>query len=120
MAIGADPHDSPYDMAYYIWLIRCGGQAIAVDSGFNARSGVKRGHRLLRSPADGLRALGVEREAVETLIVTPLHYDHFGNADLFPASDTMHERAGDCIPPCSHGGARARRSRPPDESFTHA
>ena len=89
VAIGADPHDSSFDMAYYVWLIRRGDRAIVVDSGFNARSGAKRGHRLLRSPADGLRALGVEPDAVETLIVTHLHYDHFGNADLFPAA-TLH------------------------------
>lgn len=82
--IGADPHESPFDMAYYVWLVRRGDAAIVVDTGFNAVSGAKRGRRVLRSPADGLRALGVDPHAVQTLIVTHLHYDHIGNADLFP------------------------------------
>ena len=75
-------------MAHYVWLIRRGEIAIAVDTGFNARSGAKRGRRLLRSPADGLRALGVAPETVATLIVTQLHCDHIGNAELFPAEQT--------------------------------
>ena len=87
--VGADPHQSPVDMAYYVWLIRRGDVAIVVDTGFNAASGAKRGRRLLRSPADGLRALGVDVEAVRTLVVTHLHYDHMGNADLFPGA-TFH------------------------------
>ena len=57
--IGLDPHHSPFDMAYYIWLMRHGDEAIVVDTGFNADSGAKRGRRLLRSPADPLRSLGV-------------------------------------------------------------
>lgn len=84
VAVGADPHESPFDMAYYVWLIRSGDTAIVVDTGFNATSGAKRGRRVLRSPADGLRALGVDPQAVRTLIVTHLHYDHIGNAGLFP------------------------------------
>ena len=89
VVIGADPHESAYDMAYYVWLIRRGDTTVVVDTGFNARAGAKRGRRLLRSPADGLRALGVEAAAVRTLIVSHLHYDHIGNADLFPAA-TLH------------------------------
>ena len=60
-----------------------------MDTGFNAVSGARRGRRLLRSPVEGLRALGVEPETVRTLIVTHLHYDHIGNADLFPNA-TLH------------------------------
>ena len=87
--IGADPHESARDMAYYVWLIRGCDTTIVVDTGFNAASGAKRGRRLLRSPADGLLALGVDPGTVPTLIVTHLHYDHVGNADLFPNA-TLH------------------------------
>ena len=87
--VGADPHESVLDMAYYVWLIRSGDAAILVDTGFNATSGAKRGRRLLRSPAEPLRALGVDPAGVRTLIVTHLHYDHIGGAGIFPAA-TLH------------------------------
>ena len=83
VAIGADPHHSPFAMAYYVWMIRRGGEAIVVDTGFNAASGAKRGRRLLRSPVEPMRQLGVDSETVMTVIVTHLHYDHIGNSELF-------------------------------------
>ena len=82
--IGADPHRSTLDMAYYVWLIRRGDKVVVVDTGFNAVSGAKRGRRLLHPPEESLRYLGVDTGAVDTLIVTHLHYDHIGNSDLFP------------------------------------
>ena len=87
--IGLDPHHSAFNMAYYIWLIRRGDEAIVVDTGFNAVSGTKRGRRLLRSPEEPLRQLGVDPQRIRTLIVTHLHYDHIGNSDLFPSA-TFH------------------------------
>ena len=44
--IGADPHESTFDMAYYISLIRRGNEAIVVHTGFNATSGLKRGRHV--------------------------------------------------------------------------
>ena len=82
--IGADPHESAFDMAYYIWLIRAGSEVIVVDTGFNAASGQRRGRRLLQSPVEPLAQLGVDAASVRTVIVTHLHYDHIGNSDLFP------------------------------------
>ena len=82
--IGMDPHHSPFDMTYYVWLIRRGSEVIVVDTGFNPASGAKRGRRLLRCPTEPLRQLGVDPLTVQTLIVTHLHYDHIGNSDFFP------------------------------------
>ena len=45
----------------------------------------KRKREFLRSPAEGLRLLGVDAAAAENVILTHLHYDHVGNFDLFPA-----------------------------------
>ncbi len=84
--IGLGSHHSPFNMAYYIWLIRRGAEAIVVDTGFNPVAGSKRGRRLLRSPAEPLRQLGADPQMVRTLIVTHLHYDHIGNSDLFPSA----------------------------------
>ena len=82
--IGADPHEAPVDMAYYVWLIRSGTTVFVVDTGFSKAAANKRGRQFLRSPADALRELQVNPDAVTNVIVTHLHYDHIGNADLFP------------------------------------
>ena len=36
------------------------------------------------SPVEGLKLLGVDASEVEDVIISHLHYDHFGNFDLFP------------------------------------
>ena len=84
IAVGADPHDAPVDMAYYVWLVRDGAAVFVVDTGFSEASAQRRGRKFLRSPADGLRALQVDPGKVADVIVTHLHYDHIGNAGLFP------------------------------------
>src|SRR5262249_62352903 len=44
-----------------------------------------RTHRPLTNPAgDGLKAVGIDPDTIENVIVTHLHYDHTGNYDLFP------------------------------------
>jgi glyoxylase-like metal-dependent hydrolase (beta-lactamase superfamily II) len=45
---------------------------------------VKRGRQHIRSPAEGLKAIGVEPDQVEDVIISHMHYDHCGNYDLFP------------------------------------
>ncbi len=82
--IGADPHDAPFDMAYYVWLIRSRATVFVVDTGFSKAAAERRGRHFLRSPADGLKVLQVDPAAVTNVIVTHLHYDHIGNAALFP------------------------------------
>lgn len=75
--------DGPMPMDYFVWLVRSGGRAIVVDTGFAQPAADKRGRRLLRSPADGLAALGIAASAVEDVVLTHLHYDHAGNLALF-------------------------------------
>ena len=82
--IGADDHDGPHPITYYVWLIRSAHRTILVDCGFNEAEGAKRGRRIARTPAAALEMLGVGPSRVDQLIVSHLHYDHAGTMGDFP------------------------------------
>jgi len=82
--IGGDPHDVPMPLDYFVWAIVGREKSYVVDTGFDAAMGKKRDRTLLRSPAEGLKALGIEPDAVENVIITHMHYDHAGNENMFP------------------------------------
>lgn len=82
--LGGDPHDGPMPMDYFVWLLRNRDRTVVVDTGFNATTARKRKRRFLRSPAAGLKLLGVDAKEVRDVIITHLHYDHVGNFALFP------------------------------------
>ncbi|GJD47529.1 hypothetical protein OPKNFCMD_0237 [Methylobacterium crusticola] len=78
-----DPHEAmPLD--YFVWVVRGPERTILVDTGFDHPAAAERGRTILRHPVEGLRALGVEAEAVRDVIITHLHYDHAGNLAAFP------------------------------------
>jgi glyoxylase-like metal-dependent hydrolase (beta-lactamase superfamily II) len=81
---GADPHDTPMPLDYFVWLLRAGRRAWLVDTGFNRKAAQARGREFLRCPIESLSLLGVAPEAVSDVIITHLHYDHAGNLDLLP------------------------------------
>ena len=82
--IGGDPHDGPMPLAYYVWAIVGAGRVFVVDTGFDADSGGRRGRTLLRPVGEGLKAVGIDPDRVEDVVVSHMHYDHAGNRDLFP------------------------------------
>jgi glyoxylase-like metal-dependent hydrolase (beta-lactamase superfamily II) len=82
--IGGDPHDGPMPLDYYVWAIVGEKRNFIVDTGFDAAMGAKRSREFLRSPGEGLAALGINPEHVEDVIVTHMHFDHCGNHSLFP------------------------------------
>jgi len=84
--IGGDPHEAGDRMDYFVWLARNSRHTYVIDTGFNEDAAKRRKRDFLRSPAEGLKLLGVDAASVKDVIVTHLHYDHIGNFDLFPAA----------------------------------
>lgn len=82
--IGGDPHDAPMPLDYYVWAIVGAERSFVVDTGFDEATARRRKRQLLRSPADGLKLIGLDPARVENVIVTHMHYDHAGNHDMFP------------------------------------
>jgi glyoxylase-like metal-dependent hydrolase (beta-lactamase superfamily II) len=82
--IMADDHDAPMPIDYFVWLIRGGGRTILVDTGFEPVEAEKRGRKLDRLPREALEAVGSSAEAVDSVVVTHLHYDHAGTLDHWP------------------------------------
>jgi glyoxylase-like metal-dependent hydrolase (beta-lactamase superfamily II) len=81
-----DEPDAPIGMDYFFWVVRNAFRTVVVDTGFSAAGGARRKRTTLIEPAAAFDALGVDRAAGPTVVVTHAHYDHIGNLDLFPAS----------------------------------
>lgn len=79
-----DDHASPHDMDYFLWVLRSARGTIVVDTGYDRREGERRGRPVIRDPGEALAAVGVDPDAVDTVIITHLHYDHAGGLDAFP------------------------------------
>lgn len=86
---GADPHDAPMPLDYFIWVIRGEGRLVVVDTGFGAEAAAKRNRTLLHTPESLLARIGVDAAEVEHVILTHLHYDHAGSLGAFPKA-TFH------------------------------
>jgi hypothetical protein len=68
--IHGDPHDILQPLDYYVWAIVGTAGAIVLDTGFDAAMGKKRQREMLKPIGDGLKAIGIDPAAVETVIVT--------------------------------------------------
>ncbi|QZS56839.1 N-acyl homoserine lactonase family protein [Rhodococcus opacus] len=80
--------DAPMGMDYYFWIVRNAQRTFVVDTGYSEQGGFNRGRGHLIHPREALKLTGVEPDEA-TLILTHAHYDHVGNADLFPHSPVI-------------------------------
>jgi glyoxylase-like metal-dependent hydrolase (beta-lactamase superfamily II) len=81
--LGGDPHDGPMPIDYFIWAIKGASHTWIVDTGFDAEVGKRRRRNVIRSPSEGLKALDIDPDRIDDVIITHMHYDHCGNHDLF-------------------------------------
>ena len=82
--IGGDEHDLPMPLDYFVWAIVGANKTYVMDTGFDAAMGAKRQRMLVRPVDEGLRAIGIEPAQVTDVIISHMHFDHAGNAGMFP------------------------------------
>jgi glyoxylase-like metal-dependent hydrolase (beta-lactamase superfamily II) len=80
----AEPGQETITIDYFVWLLQGGEEPIVVDTGFTPEIAQARRRRYLASPAEQLRKLGVDAREVKKVLITHLHWDHFGGFSLFP------------------------------------
>lgn len=79
-----DPHDTSMPMDFFVWAVVNDERCIVVDTGFAEDRAEEEGYRLSRPVAAGLRAVGIEPQQVDAVVITHFHWDHAGNHHLFP------------------------------------
>lgn len=82
--LGGDDHAVPMPLDYFVWVVKGDDFCIVVDTGFDARQATSRGRTLTRPVGEGLAAIGVNPTDILDVVITHMHYDHAGNAALFP------------------------------------
>jgi glyoxylase-like metal-dependent hydrolase (beta-lactamase superfamily II) len=82
--IDGDAHETvDMPLNYYVWAIVGHGRTIVVDTGFGPAVGKKRGRTITHPVEEGLRAVGIEPQDVQDVVITHMHYDHCGNDEVF-------------------------------------
>ena len=76
--IGGDAHDIPQPLDYFVWAIVGAHGTFIVDTGFDEIMAQKRQRQVTNPIREGLKAIEIDPERVENVIVTHLHYDHAG------------------------------------------
>src|SRR5690606_23678718 len=65
-----DVHDLPMPMDFYVWVVKNAQRTFVVDTGSRDWKCVERGHEFIRCPAEGIRAIGVDPDRVDDVILT--------------------------------------------------
>src|SRR3954466_1405231 len=71
---GGDPHDGPMPMDYFVWAAVSPDVTVVIDAGFTGEVPARRRRTHLRTPAAGLRLLGIDAATVPHVILTHCHY----------------------------------------------
>ena len=86
-------HSRKIDIAMYVWLVRGGGRNILVDTGFY-RPEIFKNWKVVDfiRPDEAVARAGVKPDEITDVIVTHMHWDHAGSADLFPKAQIWIQR----------------------------
>jgi len=82
--------DAPYDLAYYVWIIRGGERTVVVDTGMSAAAAERRGRELFETFEQVLARHGITEA---DLVITHAHYDHLGGIGVLPDGTVYAGRA---------------------------
>lgn len=85
-AIYGSRDESSLEMAWYVWAVTNRDRAVVVDLGMSEEGATKMGRTLEQSIPEGLRAVGIEPEMVQDVVLTHLHLDHTGTLASFPSA----------------------------------
>jgi glyoxylase-like metal-dependent hydrolase (beta-lactamase superfamily II) len=78
-----DVHDAPMPMDFYVWVVRNAHRTVIVDTGSKQWKCVQRGHEFIRPPEEGIRAVGVDPDKADDVVISHMHWDHAGNIEKF-------------------------------------
>jgi glyoxylase-like metal-dependent hydrolase (beta-lactamase superfamily II) len=78
------PRHDELELVYPFWILRRGAEVTLVDTGFALEVGAARGIYDYRDPSAALAALGIAPGEVGRIILSHLHYDHFGVPERYP------------------------------------
>lgn len=83
------------DVAMFVWLLKGPGQrTVLVDAGFYREEFIRAAQPAdYQRPSDALDSLGVSPASVTDIIISHVHWDHLGGADLFPNARVWIQRA---------------------------
>ena len=81
------------EIAYWAWLLRSGSSLVLVDTGPPPDEGARRGLRNVKSIDVALLEHGIDAHAIDTVILTHLHWDHAAGCDRLPGARFVIQRA---------------------------
>ena len=82
--LGAEPDEPARRMDYFTWVATNSTTTVVLDTGFTAEVAARRKRDYERSPAEGLRSLGIDPAKVGHVLISHMHWDHVGNLARFP------------------------------------
>jgi len=85
--------NGPLEIAYRAWLLSRGPQRVLVDTGPPLDESARRGLRQVVAVDAALAAIGVDAAAIETVVLTHLHWDHAAGSPSLPNARFFVQRA---------------------------
>lgn len=76
--------DGPLGLDFFFWLLRNGERTVLVDCGFDDQRTAARGYHQERKPLELLSRFDITPGEVDHVVLSHMHFDHIGNAELFP------------------------------------